>query len=83
MNSAAIRQITIDKQKLKNLKERLIDPHVSEAAKYALIKKVAGDLCSRCDGIPTKIVSYDVHGAELIQKYCNSCFKKWEKLEKK
>ena len=63
---------------MKFLKERIKDPHVSEAAKFALIKKVAGGLCCQCERIPAKIVSYDVHNAQLIEKYCDKCFKEWE-----
>ena len=76
-------EIVIDKQKLKDLQERLKNPHYSEAAKNALIKKVAGGFCSHCERIPTKIVSYDMGGAKLIEKYCDECFKKWDELEKK
>ena len=72
-------EITIDKQKLKDLQDRLKNPHISEAAKNALIKQVVGGFCSRCQKIPTKIVSYDMHGAKLIEKYCDECFKKWDK----
>ena len=78
-----ISEIIIDKQKLKGLQERLKNPHFSHDAKNDLIKKVAGGFCSDCGEIPTKIVSYDMDGAKLIEKYCDKCFKKWEKLEKK
>ena len=84
MNSTPeIRKIVLDKNKLKELLIRLKSPHVSDAAKTHLIKKVAGGFCSQCEGIPTKIVSYDVDGAQVIQKYCDKCFKKWDKLEKR
>lgn len=49
--------------------------------KYALMKKVAGGLCYKCERIPTKMVSYDVHKALLIEKYCDKCFENWEKLK--
>ena len=79
MNSPVVTQISIEKKTMKFLKERLNDPHVSEAARFALIKKVAGGLCCQCERIPAKIVSYDVRNAQLIGKYCEKCFKKWEK----
>ena len=78
-----IRKTALDKNILKKLLERLKNPHVSDAAKNHLIKKLAGGFCCDCEGIPTMIVSYDVDGAQLIQKYCDKCFKKWDKLEKK
>jgi hypothetical protein len=77
-----VSQVSIEKRIMNFLKERLKDPHVSEAAKFALIKKVVGGLCCQCKGIPTKIVSYDVGDAQLIEKYCEKCFKKWKKSEK-
>ena len=80
MNSKPeIIEITIDKQKLKYLQDRLKNPHISSAAKNALIKQVAGGFCSHCEEIPTKIVSYDMHGAKLIEKYCDKCLKIWVK----
>jgi hypothetical protein len=75
-----ISEIVIDKQKLKYLQDRLENPHISGEAKNSLIKKIAGGFCSRCERIPTKIVSYDMGGAKLIEKYCDECFKKWDKL---
>jgi hypothetical protein len=74
-----IKPILVDKQKLKDLKERLKNPHISSDAKYAVIKKVTGGVCSCCEGVPTKILSYDVEGAQLVEKYCDNCFKKWVK----
>lgn len=78
MNTPVIRQISIEKKTKEFLKERLEDPHVSNAAKLALIKKVAGGLCCQCEQIPAKIVIYKVHNAQLIEKYCEKCFKNWE-----
>ena len=74
-----ITPIFIDKQKLDDLQLSLENPHISDNAKQALIKKVAGGFCSRCEAIPTKILSYDRKGAQLIEKYCDECFKKWAK----
>jgi hypothetical protein len=78
VKSPGVRQISREKKIMKFLKERLNDPHVSEAAKFALIKKVVGGLCCQCEGIPSKIVSYDVGDAHLIEKYCEKCFKNWK-----
>jgi hypothetical protein len=33
------------------------------------MKKVAGGVYSRCEELPTKILTYDVQGAQLIEKY--------------
>jgi hypothetical protein len=79
----AVRTITIDRHILNNLRQKLKSPNISKAAKNALIKKIAGGFWSQCEEIPTRLVSYDVGGAQLIEKYCDECFKKWDKLEKK
>ncbi|CAN5587175.1 hypothetical protein BH18THE1_BH18THE1_00850 [soil metagenome] len=78
-----IRPIIVDKQKLQELREKLKSSRLSSDAKHAEMKKVVGGVCSRCEALPTKILSYDVEGAQLIEKYCDKCFKKWDKLEKK
>ena len=84
MNSKPeIRRIALDKNTLNKLLERIKNPRVSESAKNRLIKKVAGGFCCDCEGVPAKIVSYDVDGAQLIQKYCDKCFKRWDKGQKR
>ncbi len=72
-----VKPIIVDRKKLSDLREKLLSPHLSSNAKYAAIKKVVGGVCSRCEDIPTKMLSYDVQGAEVIEKYCDRCFKKW------
>ena len=74
-----VRSICIDKQKLDLLKQKIKSPNMSEDAKYAQIKKVAGGVCSVCEGIPTKMLVYDMRGVELLEKYCDKCLKKWVK----
>jgi hypothetical protein len=65
-----IKSISVDKETLNDLQHKLESPNVSNDAKYAVIKKTFGGVCSCCEGIPTKILSYDVKGAQLIEKYC-------------
>ena len=64
------------------MRQKLQNPNISSDAKYAFIKKIAGGVCSRCEGTSTKILSFDVEGAQLIEKYCDECFKKWDELSK-
>ena len=71
-----IKPIIVDKHKLDDLRQKIESPNISIEAKYAVMKKVVGGVCSRCDEIPTKILTYDVEGAQLIEKYCDKCFKK-------
>ena len=66
---------------MKFLKDRLKDRHVSEAAKFALIKKIVGGLCCQCEGIPPKLSVMMWVIAQLIEKYCEKCFKKWKQRE--
>ncbi len=76
---AVIKPIIVDKHKLDDLRQNIESPNISIEAKYAIMKKVVGGVCSRCEEIPTKILTYDVGGAHLIEKYCDRCFKKWVK----
>jgi hypothetical protein len=71
-----IKRIIIDKDKLQDLQDILKNPHVGTDAKSASIKRIAGGFCSLCGGIPTIIVNYNKNGANLIEKYCDTCFKK-------
>jgi len=51
--------------------------------KNRIIKKYAGGICSMCD-VPTRIATYDVRGAQVVERYCcEECFKKWERFERK
>jgi hypothetical protein len=36
-----------------------------------------------CAQLPTRLVSYDMDGAQLVERYCEKCFRKWEKIEKR
>lgn len=78
-----IQALNLDKDKLERLQTRLKSTRLTVKAKYDEIKKVAGGVCGMCDGIPTKIVSFDMEGAFLIEKYCDTCFEKWAKLQEK
>jgi hypothetical protein len=46
-------------------------------------REYVGGVCMTCKNIPTKIVSYDVGDAQVVQKYCDKCFKKWDKSKRK
>jgi hypothetical protein len=78
-----IQTLNIDKDKLEQLQTRLKSTRFTIRAKYDEIKKVAGGVCRMCDGIPNKIVSFDMEGAFLIEKYCEKCFEKWDRLQQK
>ena len=41
-----------------------------------IIKKYAGGVCSTCGNIPTKNILFDADGAQVIERYCDKCFKR-------
>jgi hypothetical protein len=72
-SSRTIEYIKYDEEKLEELKE-LLKGNVSKATRRDKIKKLAGGTCCKCDGIPTKIINYDIEGGgSLIQRYCDRC----------
>lgn len=40
----------------------------------SIMRKYAGGCCIGCYDIPTKKISYDVGGAQLVEFYCDKCF---------
>ena len=66
--------IVIPDDKLQSLKKKLDDPDMALDIKRDLVKEVMGGECLVCQGIPTKIASYDMDGITLIEKYCDRCF---------
>ena len=74
-----IKPIIVDKEKLEELHHILRTRKLTRERRYDEIKKYVGGVCSVCEGIPTKILSYDMKGAELIERYCDECIKKWVK----
>ncbi|MDP9289783.1 MAG: hypothetical protein M3P08_16520 [Thermoproteota archaeon] len=37
------------------------------------MKKLAGGRCSGCGGLPAYIARYNMGGATLIERYCETC----------
>ena len=56
-------------------------PRFRGRKKFALIKKIVGGLCCQCEGIPPKLSVMMWVIAQLIEKYCEKCFKKWKQRE--
>lgn len=81
--STKVTEIILGEEISNLLQKKLKSPHVTDDAKRALIKRVVGGFCSNCGGIPTKLVTYDMEGASKIEKYCDGCFEKWDKSERK
>jgi hypothetical protein len=66
--------IIIPDDKLQFLKKKLDDPDLSQSIKREFVKEIMGGECAMCQGMPTKIASYDMDGITLIEKYCDKCF---------
>jgi hypothetical protein len=77
----SIEQIKITKERLNELKYLLKRPGLSNDGKNNLIRKYVGGVCWICGNFPTKILTYDVVGAKLIERYCDKCFEKLEESE--
>jgi hypothetical protein len=78
-----IETITIENNTLRELESLLQSSNLTDKGRNDIIRKYAGGVCLTCGNIPTKKLIYDAGGAQLIERYCENCFKKWDKLEKK
>ncbi len=75
-NNGTVKPLDIPEDNLKQLKEFVSSNKHTFTQKEIMIKKVAGRCCCVCGGIPSLQVSYDMQGARLIERYCESCIKK-------
>ena len=66
--------IVVPDDKLQFLKKKLDNPDLALDIKRDLVKEIMGGECAVCQGMPTKIASYDMDGITLIEKYCDRCF---------
>ena len=74
-----IEEINITKKQREELKNRVKEDITTTESRNRIIKKYAGGVCSICGGMPTRILTYDVDGATVIERYCNNCFQKWKR----
>jgi hypothetical protein len=47
----------------------------SPLTKHLAIRKIVGGYCSSCGAIASQKAIFDVHGATVIEKYCEYCVK--------
>jgi len=66
-----ITPIIISDDNLEFLKKKLDDPNLSQYLKRRFIREIMGSTCFICQKMPTKIVSYDMDGISLIERYCS------------
>jgi hypothetical protein len=76
-----VEPIKIEKVKLEELDSILKSIKTTDSLRYEAIKEYAGGVCMLCAQLPTRLVSYDIDGAQLVERYCDKCFEKqkWDK----
>jgi hypothetical protein len=71
--SRSIQRIKHDKKELERVK-KLLKGNLPNSKRRYEIRKLSYGICGGCDGIPTKIVTFDIEGGgQLIQRYCDHC----------
>ncbi len=68
-----LRPVNISKEQLRDFRTLLSDPRTSQNIKKRFMVDKAGGYCSMCGDIATQIASYNMDGATLVEKYCDSC----------
>ncbi len=58
-----------DMQYLKTVLSSTLAPYRKNDA----VRKIVGGYCVGCGGIPTQKVCFNVHGATVIERYCDQC----------
>ena len=68
-----LRPVNISKEQLRDFRTLLSDPRTSQNIKKRFMVDKAGGYCSMCGDIATQIASYNMDGATLVEKYCDTC----------
>jgi hypothetical protein len=68
-----LRPVNISREQLRDFRTLLSDPRTSEKIKKRFMVDKAGGYCSMCGDIATQIASYNMDGATLVEKYCDTC----------
>ena len=82
LKKPAIEPLDPDKTKYKKLRTILNSKSVGSYRQRSLQRSIVGECCI-CAAIPTKRVIHDKDGASLIEKYCDKCFAKCDKNERR
>ena len=70
-----IQRMDITSESLEKLDRIMSSPKISPDKKDKLIKAITGYCCT-CGSIATKIATYKMNNATLIEKYCDTCLAK-------
>ena len=68
-----LRPVNISKEELRDFRNLLLDPRTTQDIKKRFMVGKAGGYCSVCGDIATQIATYNMDGATLVEKYCNTC----------
>jgi len=68
-----LQSVNISKEQLRDFRTLLSDPRTSQNIKKRFMVDKASGNCSVCGDIATQIASYNMDGATLVEKYCDTC----------
>jgi hypothetical protein len=68
-----LRPVNISKEQLRDFRNLISDPRTSKEIKKRFMVDKASGYCSVCGDIATQIASYNMVGATLVEKYCDTC----------
>ncbi|TLX86597.1 MAG: hypothetical protein E6K97_10845 [Thaumarchaeota archaeon] len=68
-----VRPVNRSDELLKVLQDIISNPRKSQNVKKRFMAGKAGGYCSVCGDIATQIASYNMVGATLVEKYCDTC----------
>ena len=67
-----IQPMDITSESLQRIEKIMSSPRISPDKKDKLIKAITGSCCT-CGCVPTKMATYKMNDATLIEKYCDTC----------
>ena len=68
-----LRSVNISKEQLRECRTLLSEPTATWVIKTRFMVEKASGYCSVCGDIATQIASYNMDGATLVEKYCDTC----------
>ena len=72
--SPKIEEIKMTRKQQEELQYLLKRPSLTEEGRTNVIKKYSGGVCLICGDIPKKKITYNVDGAQVIERYCDKHF---------
>jgi hypothetical protein len=69
-----ITDIGLNEQQVKQLNDILVDVKQAKQTRVNFVKERVHGWCSICSKVPQKIVTWQLDGVQVIERYCNECF---------